>query len=138
MKTPHLLASFAVAATAAAADLKDPAQVAREWSQPVGPAMITDFSLKGQSELTLPKRLSPPTFSVDQPRIEGGGFQFGREQAPSPKFRNKQPPKEPSIDIPGGYRIPDQPGGKMPPGAKEWKYGGQTYWLMPLIPSREK
>lgn len=33
MKTPHLLASFAIAATASAADLKNPTELAWEWSE---------------------------------------------------------------------------------------------------------
>jgi hypothetical protein len=94
MKPPHLLASFAVAATAAAADLKDHAQAAREFNEATKP--------------TLP--LVGPWGPIPRDKI---------------------------YDAPN-YRVPEVLPDNMPPGRKEWKYGGGTYYLLPLIPAREK
>jgi hypothetical protein len=68
MKTPHLFASFAVAATVSAADIKDPATVAREWNETAvqSPAPFTgDLSLKGQTE-PVPRIFAPsPSIIVE-------------------------------------------------------------------------
>ncbi len=116
MKTPHLLASFAVAATAAAADLKDHTEVAREWNEAVAlsapPAWTGDLSLRGTT--AMPAKAE--SLRRSQP---------------------KAPRRERAYDAPG-YRIPDTLPQDLPPGSKPWPYGGQTYWLMPLIPSPEK
>jgi hypothetical protein len=124
MKTPHLLASFAVAATVSAADLKDPAQVAREWNEAVAqsapPAWTSDLSLRGTTAIS------------EQPART-----YGQLPKPIRRTQPKAAPRERLYDAPG-YRIPETLPQDMPPGSKPWQYGGQTYWLMPLIPSREK
>jgi hypothetical protein len=125
MKTPHLLASFAVAATASAADLKDPAEVAREWNETVASSPPVAGSLSLQN---------PPTRSL------------GPITGPRPRDKSKdsfqvpawgKPSRDRIYDAPN-YRVPEVLPNNMPPGAKAWEYGGQTYWLIPLIPSKEK
>jgi hypothetical protein len=137
MKTPHLLASFAVAATAAAADLKDSAQVAREWNETVAksaapPSWTSDLSLRGTT--AMPERST----GVDRAAL----LRAQRDKSKGP-FRmppwNQPTPREPLYDAPGpGHRVPEVLPDNMPPGTKEWKYGGGTYYLLPLIPAREK
>jgi hypothetical protein len=126
MKTPHLLASFAVAATAAAADLKDPAQVAREFNEAAKPTL----PLAGPADLRASSAIADKTLA----RPDG----FFR---PSPQKLHPVPwgpiPRERIYDAPN-YRVPEVLPDNMPPGTKEWKYGGGTYYLLPLIPAREK
>ena len=126
MKTPHLLASFAVAATAAAADLKDPAEVAREFNEAAKPAlpMVGPADLRASSVIA-DKPLTRPD----------GSFR------PAPRRLPPVPwgpiPRDRIYDAPD-YRVPEVLPDNMPPGTKEWKYGSGTYYLLPLIPAREK
>lgn len=126
MKTPHLLASFAVAATAVAADFKDPSEVVRNWQENtyVGHSPLTwDLSLRRQT-------MVPPLYS--------SWPVYMSDCWPAPK--PPAPPRNPlQLDAPR-YRAPEVLSNNlpMPRGAKPWLYGGQTYWVMPLIPSREK
>jgi hypothetical protein len=134
MKIPHLLACFAVAATAAAADLKDSTEVARAWDDSTtSKPLVDDFSLRGT--IPPPPRAFPPTSPVlhDKPM---NLFQVPSWGTPG---QDKPARPEPGIDSPR-YRPPEVLPNNvpMPRGAKPWLYGGQTYWLMPLIPSREK
>jgi len=125
MKTPQLLASFAVAATAAAADLKDSAAVAQHWKENtvgVHAPLTWDLSLKALSTTT-----TLPTWPV-----------FVSDCWPAPKSPSPEISRpEPLIDPPG-YHIPKVLPNDLPRGAKPWEYGGQTYWIIPLVPSREK
>jgi hypothetical protein len=126
MKTPHLLASFAVAATAAAADLKDPAEVAREFNEAAKPTL----------PLAGPADLRAPSVITDKPLTRTDGF-----FRPAPRKLPPVPwgpiPRDKVYDAPN-YRVPEVLPDNMPPGSKVWRYGGQDYYLIPLIPSREK
>jgi hypothetical protein len=124
---PHaLLASFAVAAAASAAELKDPAAVAREWSEGTAqpPVFSADPGLKGAVDAP---KLTPGSPGRGGPRI--------RRNVPSPEWGPI--PRDKIYDAPN-YRVPDVLPDNMPPGTKERKYGGGTYYLLPLIPAREK
>jgi hypothetical protein len=125
MKTHALLASFAVAAMASAADLKDPAEVAREWNQSTATPPV----------FTVEPGLNTP---IERPKLSIPS-DWG---APRPKKKSLVPywgplPRDKIHDAPN-YRVPDVLPDNMPPGTKEWKYGGDTYYLLPLIPAREK
>ena len=126
MKTPHLLASFAVAATAAAADLKDPAEVAREFNEAAKPTL----SLAGPADLRAASAIT------DKPLTRPDGL-----FRPAPRKLPAVPwgpiPRDKIYDAPN-YRVPEVLPDNMPPGSKVWRYGGQDYYLIPLIPSREK
>ncbi len=128
MKTPHLFASFAVAATAAATDLKDPAEVAREFNEAAKPTL----PLAGPADLRASSSIT------DQPLMRPDGF---FPAAPRSKRKSLVPwgpiPRGKIYDAPN-YRVPEALPDDMPPGTKEWKYGGGTYYLLPLIPAREK
>ena len=128
MKTPHLLASFAVAATAAAADLKDPAEVAREFNEATKPTlpMAGPADLRAASTLT-DKPLARPD----------GSFQSVPQSRRNPQVPWGPIPRDKVYDAPN-YRVPEVLPDNMPPGSKVWRYGGQDYYLIPLIPSREK
>lgn len=124
MKTPHVLASLAVASVASAADLKDPADVAREWKE--GTAEPPAFS-------AAPGLAAPMTKPFTTGRV-----------APSIRFRGtpKGPswgpiPRDKLYDAPN-YSVPEVLPDQMPPGTKIWRYGGGTYYLFPAIPAHEK
>lgn len=128
MKTPHLLASFAVAATAAAADLKDPDQVAREFNAAAKPTL----PLAGPADLRAASAIADHAL----PKLDAFSQSPAKARrkslvpwGPVPRDRIYDAPNKSS---PG--ELPDN----MPPGTKEWKYGGGTYYLLPLIPSRDK
>jgi hypothetical protein len=129
MKTPHLLASFAVATMASAADLKDPAEVAREWKENAAlpPVFSTGLDLATATTLPAPRARNQLPSSVPPLQEKSASSaqvpSWGKSQ---PRSRGKESSSEGNDHE-----------GKMPPGAKEWKYGGQTYWLLPLIPSRD-
>lgn len=128
MKTLHLLASFAVAASAAAADLKDHAEVAREFNEAAKPTL----PIAGPADLRALSAIA------DKPLAKPGGF---FSSSPKPKRRSLVPwgpiPRDKIYDAPN-YRVPEALPDNMPPGSKVWRYGGQDYYLIPLIPSREK
>jgi hypothetical protein len=70
MKIPHLLASFAVAISASAADLKDPSEVAAAWAEvTVSPKSLAGgFSLRGAA--TPPAAVFPqPQFPVERDKL---------------------------------------------------------------------
>lgn len=125
MNTPTLLASFAVAVTASAAELKDPAEVAHEWKK---------------------NSVNPPIFSAD-PGL-GGTIEapkMGTANAPRTPRARANPrdpvwgpvPRDKIYDAPN-YTVPEVLPDNMPPGTKLWRYGGGAYYLLPLIPAREK
>jgi hypothetical protein len=126
MKSPHLLASFAVAVTASAADLKDPAEVAREFNEAAKLAL----------PLVGPADLRASSVIADKPLTHTHGFSRGapRKLPPVPWGPI---PRDRIYDAPN-YRVPDVLPDNLPPGSKLWRYGGQDYYLIPLIPSREK
>lgn len=125
MKTPTLLASFAVAATASAAELKDPAEVAREWNE--SSANPPAFSAEPGPAGTIDVPKLNPDRARPFPRIRPN-----RETSPWGSI-----PRDKIYDAPN-YRVPDVLPDNMPPGTKLWKYGGGTYYLLPAIPAREK
>lgn len=119
MKTPHLLASFAVAATAAAANVKDSTEVAREWNETIvqsSPPLTGDLSLRGSMATQSPG--ANPWATPPAPRA-------------NPILR------EELLDAPG-YRVPDKLPNDRPRGAIPWEYNGQVYWLVPLTPPAGK
>lgn len=124
MKTPHLLASFAVAVTVSATDLKDPVAVAREWNEATvqSPEPLTgDLSLKGQ---TAPApRLPAPPVALFEPRSRG------RNNPLVPRDGTRMP--ESLYDAPN-YRVPEKLPNDRPRGAVPWEYNGEVYWLVPL------
>jgi hypothetical protein len=120
MKTPHLLASFAVAAVASAADLKDPADVAREWNDAATnpPSFVDETGLK----ITSPK--SPArNFSHPHPKVAEPNW------APIPRDRIYDTPN---------YTVPEVLPDNMPAGTLMRKFGGTSYYVMPAVPAREK
>jgi hypothetical protein len=130
MKTPHLLASFAVAATVSAADLKDPATVAREWNETAAqsPVLLTeDLSLKGQTAPV--PRIPAPSIIVDARKSTR------RSNPLAPGDSARLP--ESLYDAPN-YRAPEKLPNNRPRGAVPWEYNGEVYWLVPLgTPVRE-
>jgi hypothetical protein len=127
MKTHALLASFAVAAMASAAELKDPAEVAREFNEATKPT----------PPLTDTTDLLASTGNTDKPLPRSNGYFRPAPRAKLPKVPWGPIPRDKIYDAPN-YRAPDVLPDNMPPGTKEWKYGGGTYYLLPLIPAREK
>ncbi len=130
MKLPPLLASLAVAATASAADLKDPSEVARAWDETIAreKPVTGDLSLRG---MIAPAPREVPTPEVPLLRDKpADNFKVPPWGSPAPKRPG------PSLDAPR-RRAPDElpNNAPMPRGAKPWLYGGQTYWVLPLIPS---
>jgi hypothetical protein len=130
MKTTPLLASFAVAATVTAADLKDPATVAREWNDTAvqSPAPLTgDLSLKGQT--------APVSRIPAAPIIIYESRSNRRSNPPAPRDSSRLP--ESLYDAPN-YRVPEKLPNNRPRGAVPWEYNGEVYWLVPLgTPVRE-
>ncbi|HEX2861428.1 MAG TPA: hypothetical protein VHN79_07300 [Lacunisphaera sp.] len=122
MKTPRLFAALAVAATASAVDLKDPAHVAREWSENFPQSSVAgDLSLKGQT--TTPPRPSPaPDFARDLESLH-------RTESSPPSRRSQAP--ESIYDAPN-YQVPQTLPNERPRGAVPWEYNGEVYWLVPL------
>jgi|GEM_PF-1174129 len=128
MKTPHLLASLAVAATAAAADLKDPVEVAREFNEAAKPTL----------PLAGPADLRASSVIADKPLTRPAGFFRSATKPERKSLVSWGPiPRDKISDAPN-YRVPEVLPDNMPPGSKVWRYGGQDYYLIPLIPSREK
>jgi hypothetical protein len=125
MKTPCLLASLTVAATASAADLKDSPAVAREWNANAyvdHTPFTRDLSLRAQAT---PPPL--PTWPV-----------FVSDCWPSAKLPAEMPQRsEPLYDAPS-YRVPRNLPNDRPRGAIPWNYDGQVYWVVPLTPPTSK
>lgn len=126
MKTPCLLASLAVAATASAADPKDSAIVAREWKDNTAVAqgpLTSDLGLRAQS--IRPPAL--PTWPV-----------FTSDCWPAAKPPAEMPRRtEPLYDAPS-HRVPKNLPNDRPRGAIQWNYDGQVYWVVPLTPPAGK
>jgi hypothetical protein len=129
MNTHALLASFAVAATVAAAELKDPAEVARQFNEAGKPAL----PLGGSADL----RASGDFLNSPLPRPDSSARLTPKSKRPSLVPYWGPIPRDKIYDAPN-YRVPEVLPDNMPPGTKEWKYGGGTYYLLPLIPAREK
>lgn len=118
MKRLLIPACFAAVA-ASAVELRNPAEVSREWNRTVEEAQqsVVSSTLAGQTSFTPKFSESPPVF-------------FG------PDHPAARPPIQPGprYDAPGYQRhrkLPhDRPAGAMP-----WEYKGQTYWLVPLAPT---
>ena len=119
MKTLALSASLAVIATAAIAELKDPAEVAADWNDTIeraqGPMLPSGAlgltATPPASRLDFSPRATPPVHHV---RPNGDG-----------------------LEVPPGWQLDPKmlhgtPDDKPPPGAKPWYYRGQKYWLIPI------
>jgi hypothetical protein len=112
-----------VATTVLAADLKDPATVAREWNDTIQQPLPSPVSptLSGQvAALAPPAPQAPLTFDV--------------EQRPAPPSRRSDIPRlhpGPRYDLPSRPPIRRQPP-EIPESAIPWLYRDQTYWLVPL------
>lgn len=126
MKMPHFIASLAVATLASAADLKDPAEVAREWEEQTvePPVFSAPATLQGLTAL-------PPPSSSGRLKL-----------IPRVPRQNLVPdwgriPRNRPYDAPD-YQVPPVLPDNMPPGTKEWKYGGGTYYIVPLVPARDQ
>jgi len=124
MKTPSVLASFAVAIAATAAEPKNDAEAAREWFQNVANPPV--FS-------AAPGLATTPT--LDRPLPV-------QQVTRIPERRSRRSPHWPIprdriYDAPN-YSIPEVLPDNMPPGTKLWRYGGGTYYLMPLVPSPDR
>ena len=137
MKTLTLLACLAVPAAACATELKDPATVAREWSQAVeqalAPAAPTS-NLREQSDvltITPLERIFSPEIL---PPLRAPRFRDLLDGAPRfmPPPRSPRP-REPLYDAPN-YRVPDVLPDNLPPGSKLWEYNGRKDWIIPLGP----
>lgn len=111
-----LFASLAVAAMATAADLKDPAAVARDWHNTI--AQAGQFA---PSAKTLREQSAAPATTA-----QTGIF---RSETPPPLIPPR--PSEPLYDAPSS-QVPRVLPDNLPPGAKPWRYDGRTYWLIPL------
>ncbi len=66
-----------------------------------------------------------------------GSFQSAPKSKRNPQVPWGPVPRDKIYDAPN-YRVPEVLPDNMPPGSKVWRYGGQDYYLIPLIPSREK
>ena len=117
MKTLLLSACLVAAATVSAAELKDPAEISREWSK------IADKPLVAQTNASDLRALSPaPAF------IPRGSFNA------VPAW---EPKKEPS-PFEGVIRPPDyNKAGEKPKGAKPYEFNGETYWIIPITHEAE-
>lgn len=130
MKTPLLLACFAVAVTAAAAESKDATAIASGSNEI--PAVPTPLF---PGDLSLRSMASAPVIAPATPDLTHSDLSDPAPKAVEPLRRRVRP--QPLFDAPRN-RPPEILPDNMPPGTKAWRYGGQTYWLVPLIPSREK
>lgn len=128
MKPLSLSACLAMAATAAAAELKEPAQVASDWNQTIADArqpVLSDgpLGLSAAAPGPLTFRAGAEPRPVRLPRLRRNGDVF---EVPL------NPPMDPGIQkiIPGSET--------PPPGAKPWYYRGQKFWLIPIAQSGEE
>jgi hypothetical protein len=130
MKTPHLLVSLAVAATAAAAEPKDATEVAREWNAntaQVAPSLTDDLSLRALA--------APPPLAPRVPAASYPGWFEPRTKPPELPFNPLR--RERSLDAPN-YRVPENLPNDRPRGAIPWEYDGRVFWLVPLAPGAGK
>jgi hypothetical protein len=116
MKTAALFAPLVAAATVSAAELKDPAEVGREWSKTLEDTAVA------QIDATSLRAMSPDPYVLPE-RI----FQT------VPAW---EPRKEPS-PFDGMIRPPDYKPGEMPKGAKPYEFNGETYWIIPITSGAE-
>jgi hypothetical protein len=107
-----LLACLPVAVGATAAELKKPADVARDWD-----STITAAREAVSPPTDLQKNWIKPAPVWGETNVIPG-LQRPRDQ--NPLFWEK------------GYSIHETPPKDMPRGSRPWQYGGQTYWLVPL------
>ena len=129
MIMPHLLASIAVAAMASAAELKDSSEVARNWAEntTVLPQLTGNLSLRAQ--------IAPPPLASWPISISD----CWPAATPSRTYRNGDVLEVPSGQDAGkGFLLMAPDGDKLPPGAKPWKYRGQTFWLIPIAANEAK
>jgi hypothetical protein len=111
-----LLACLAVSTTAASAEPKDPAQVARDWNSAIEHARNPDLAVTTLKEQSAALTTTPLQRIFESP-------------PPPPAFSPDR--RAPSPDAPGDRASRFQPD-QMPRGAKPWHYGDQIYWLVPL------
>lgn len=116
MKPAALFVSLVAAATVSAAELKDPAEVSKEWNQAAEGAAVA------QVDPTNLRALSPNPFVFPE-----------RTFQTVPAW---EPRKEPS-PFDGVIRPPDYKPGEMPKGAKPYEFNGETYWIIPITHEAE-
>jgi hypothetical protein len=112
MKSLVLSACLVAVATVAAAELKDPAEVSKEWSK------TADKPLAALADTTGLRAMSPNPFAFPQRT-------FDAEPAWKPK--EEPAPFEGRI-----IRPPDYDPKHIPKGAKPYEFNGKTYWLIPI------
>jgi len=111
MKSLVLSAVLVAVATVSAAELKDPAEVSKEWSQ------VANKPLVAQADKTDLRAMSPnPSVALE------------RAFNPVPAW---EPRKEPS-PFEGVIRPPGYDPKQMPKGAKPYEFNGETYWIIPI------
>ncbi|MDB6164881.1 MAG: hypothetical protein JWQ83_21 [Lacunisphaera sp.] len=118
MKHLVLSSCLAVAASAAAADLKDPSQVTADWNKTIGDAR-------------------QPVLAAGPLGLTAGGpgvitFDPGLARPPPRRRLNGD-----VLEVPPGpgndSRMLKAVPGEMPPlGAKPWYYRGQKFWIVPI------
>ncbi len=118
MKPLSLLACLAVAATASAADLKDPAVVADDWSKTIEQARTPMLS---------PGPLGPNV-------SDAGATILPRGATPPPPRRqlNGDVVEVPANMTDDSRMVKVVPGESPPPGAKPWVYRGEKFWIVPI------
>lgn len=111
-----------MAATAAAAELKEPAQVAADWDR-----TIADARAPVLSDGPLGLSATPPGPLT----VRSGAEPRARR---SPRLRRNGDVLEvpPNLQLDPGIQkvIPDTD--TPPPGAKPWYYRGQKFWIIPI------
>jgi len=111
MKSLLLSACLVAAATVSAAELKDPAEVSKEWSKTM------EQSLVAQAAIPDLRSLSPNPFVPPE-----------RAFQTVPAW---EPKKEPS-PFEGIIRPPEYDPKRVPKGAKPYEFNGETYWIIPI------
>lgn len=116
MKTVLLSACLVAAATVSAAELKDPAEVSKEWSK------TADKPVVAIADSTDLRALSPNPFVFPE-----------RSFQTVPAW---EPKKEPS-PFEGIIRPPDYDPKHIPKGAKPYEFNGEMYWIIPITHEAE-
>jgi hypothetical protein len=111
MKSLLLSACLVAAATVSAAELKDPAEVSKEWNKTM------EQSLTAQAAMPDLRALSPNPFVVPERAFKS-----------VPAWE----PKKESSPFEGIIRPPEYDPKRVPKGAKPYEFNGETYWIIPI------
>ena len=111
MKSLLLSACLVAAATVSAAELKDPAEVSKEWSK----AADKPLAVLSESTGLRAQCPTPPIFPE-------------RAFSTVPAWE----PKKESSPFEGVIRPPDYDPKRVPKGAKPYEFNGETYWIIPI------